>query len=204
MSTTTITQTEQLTPGHPGDCYPRYRMSLEQYERLVGAGVFTKRDKLQLVNGILVAKMTKNPPHSIAKGKCADALERVIPVPSWHVRQEDPVRLPPFNEPEPDVCIARGQRDDYGVQHPGSADVGLLVEVSDTSLADDRKMALNYAGTGVPVYWIINLVDRQVEVYTSPTMEGYDVVRVYKPGEDVPVILDGIEVGRIAVSDVLP
>ena len=200
----TITQTAQSAAGPGEDCFPPYRMSIEQYDKLVESGVFTKRDKFQLINGLLVAKVTKNPPHSIAKGNCADALGRVIPVPSWHVRQEDPVRLPPFNEPEPDICVARGQRGDYSVQHPGFADIGLLVDVSDTSLADDRKMALNYAATGVPVYWIVNLVDRQVEVYNSPTHGGYSARQDYRTGYHVPVILDGTEVGRIAVADLLP
>jgi Uma2 family endonuclease len=90
------------------------------------------------------------------------------------------------------------------VQHPGFADIGLLVKVSDTSLADDRKMALNYAATGVPVYWIVNLVDRQVEVYNSPTHGGYSARQDYRTGYHVPVILDGTEVGRIAVADLLP
>jgi Uma2 family endonuclease len=198
-----ITETVQPTALPGPDCYTLYRMTVEKYEAMVASGVFTKRDRFQLINGLLVAKMTKNPLHSIAKGNCADALRRVIPTPGWHVREEDPVRLPPFNEPEPDICVARGKRADHD-PHPGSADIGLLVEVSDTTLADDRKMALTYAATGVPVYWIVNLVDRQVEVYTSPAADGYGVRLNYLPWQEVPVILDGTVVDHIRVSDILP
>jgi Uma2 family endonuclease len=186
-----------------GDCYSPFRMSLDQYERLVDSGVFTKRDKLQLVNGILVNKLTQNPPRTVVDLRCRKALERVIPA-NWHVRPDKPVRLPLDGEPEPDQCVVRGDELDYLDRHPGAADVGLLVEVADDSVAEDRKMGLTYGARGIAVYWIVNIPGRQVEVYTSPTSEAYDLARVYKMGDQVPVILDGIEVGRINVSDILP
>jgi Uma2 family endonuclease len=98
----------------------------------------------------------------------------------------------------------RGDELDYLDRHPGVADVGLLVEVADDSIAEDRKMALTYGARGIAVYWIVNIPGRQVEVYISPTSDGYSPTRVYKPGDAVPVMLDGIEVGRINVSDILP
>ena len=200
MSTTT--QEIQSATVHEGACYPPFRMSIDQYEKLVDSGVFTKRDKLQLVNGILVAKVTQNPPHSVADLLCRKALARVIPK-GWHLRPDKPVRLPPDGEPEPDQCVVRGEERDYLARHPGGGDIGLLVEVADSSLAADRAMARTYGASGVPVYWIVNLCESQVEVYTEPTADGYRRVRVYKPGEDVPVVLDSVEVGRIAVSDIL-
>jgi Uma2 family endonuclease len=122
----------------------------------------------------------------------------------WHVRSDSPVRLPPDGEPEPDHCVVRGVERDYSVRHPDPPDVGLLVEIADSSLAADRQMAVTYGASGIPVYWIVNLVDRQIEVYTGPKSDGYGDVRVYQPGDDVPVVLDGTEVGRLAVSDILP
>jgi Uma2 family endonuclease len=199
----TLTQTSQPAPVPNGDCYSPFRMSIDQYERLVDSGVFTKRDKLQLVNGILVNKVTQNPPHTVVDLRCRKALERVIPA-NWHVRPDKPVRLPPDGEPAPDQCVVRGEELDYLDRHPGPADVGLLVEVADDSVAEDRKMGLTYGARGIAVYWIVNIPGRQVEVYTSPTSEGYDLAHVYKMGDQVPVILDGIEVGRINVSDILP
>jgi Uma2 family endonuclease len=186
-----------------GACYPPFRMSIEKYEKLIDSGVFTKRDKLQLINGILVAKVTQNPPHSLADLLCSKALARVIPT-GWHLRPDKPVRLPPDGEPEPDQCVVRGEERDYSRLHPSAADVGLLVEVADTSLEADREMARAYGASGVPYYWIVNIRESQIEVHTDPTSDGYGSVRAYKPGEDVPVILDGAEVGRIAVSDILP
>ena len=203
MSTTAITQPAQPVAVPARACYPPFRMSVDQYEKLVDSGIFTKRDKVQLINGILVAKVTKNPPHSVADQLCRKALERVIPA-GWHLRSDSPVRLPPDGEPEPDHCVVRGAERDYSRRHPGPQDVGLLVEIADSSLAADRQLADTYAASRIPVYWIVNLVDRQIEVFTDPNSDGYGRARVYQPGDDVPVVLDGTEVGRLAVSDILP
>ena len=201
MSTTV--ETPQRVPASDRDCYPTYRMSIEKYEQLVGSGVFTKHDKLQLVNGRLVAKVTKNPPHAVANDRCRNALSRSVPA-GWSFRTENPVRLPPGSEPEPDQCVVRGELTDYVNHHPGADDVGLLVEIADASLDDDRKMALTYSVSGIQVYWIVNLVERQIEVFTSPTPRGYDVKQVYKAHEKVPIALDGIVVAYVAVADILP
>jgi Uma2 family endonuclease len=83
--------------------------------------------------------------------------------------------------------------------------VALLIESSETSLARDQGPKLsNYAKAGIPVYWISNLVDNQVEVYSQPGPDGYQAHVVFKPGQDVPVVIDGVEVGRIAVAALLP
>jgi Uma2 family endonuclease len=100
--------------------------------------------------------------------------------------------------------VARGDVRDYSHRAPGSSDVGLVAEISDTSLSEDRNLGQVYAATGIPVCWIVNLVDRQVEVYTGPSAAGY-VSRVdFVAGQAVPVVIDGVETGRVAVSDVLP
>jgi Uma2 family endonuclease len=201
-----ITQAEVMRPTvDPGWIpSPLYRMTLEQYEALVASGVFTKRDRFHLINGYLVAKMTQNPPHCVADQSRGKALDRTIPD-GWHVRPAMPVRLPTqISEPEPDRCVVRGAIHDYLRRHPEPADIALIVEVSDTSLAEDRKMARVYAAAGIPIYWIVNLVHRQVEVYTNPGPSGYGSRRIFKPGRRVPVVIAGIEVGRIRVADILP
>ena len=101
----------------------------------------------------------------------------------------------------PSVCRSKSTRSRY--QHPSAADVGLVVEVADTSLDADREMAQVYGASGVPIYWIVNVREYLIEVFAEPTSDGYGSKREYKPGEDVPVVLDGAEVGRIAISDLL-
>ena len=98
---------------------------------------------------------------------------------------------------------------EYVERHPGPEDIGLLVEVAETSLDRDRGWKKRiYAVARIPVYWIVNLVDRQVEVFTNPSGPGeqpdYGACQVFLPGDQVPVVLDRNEVGRIAVHDLLP
>jgi Uma2 family endonuclease len=86
-----------------------------------------------------------------------------------------------------------------------AADVALVVEIAESSLAADQTdMTRVYAASDIPIYWIVNLVDRQLEVYSNPGPNGYSSVLILKPGQDLPVIIDGVEVGRIAVADMLP
>jgi Uma2 family endonuclease len=121
------------------------------------------------------------------------------------VRPAKPIRLPSqVSKPEPDRCVVRGAIRDYSQRSPGPADIALIVEVSDTSLGEDRKLARVYGGAGVPAYWIVNLVDRQVEVYTLPYPDGYHSRQDHAPGQDMAIVIDGVEVGRVAVADILP
>lgn len=183
---------------------PLYRLTLEQYEAMVASGAFAPSDHFHLVNGYLVAKMTQNDPHCTADDLCGAALARVLPS-NWYVRPSKPVRLPPqVSMPEPDRCVVRGAIRDYSQRSPGPGDVGLIIEVSDSSLSEDRKLAQIYGASGIPICWIINLVDRQVEVYTLPYDGGYHTRHDVAPGQELRVVLDGVEVGRIAVDDVLP
>jgi Uma2 family endonuclease len=176
-------------------------MTVDEYERLAG---MLDDPRVELIDGYLVKKMGKKPPHIWAVGSVLDATASVLPA-GWSVRKEDPVRIPDFDEPEPDVAVVRGSRDDYCSRLPEPADVALLVEAADRSLATDRgpKRAA-YARACIPVYWIVNLNDRQVEVYSDPGADGYRSAEVFAPGQEVPVIIAGIEVGRIKVADILP
>jgi Uma2 family endonuclease len=175
---------------------------------MVASGLLTKRDRLELIEGNLVQKMTKNPLHTVTTGLCFDAIEGALPV-GWHARKEDPVRIPGRDsEPEPDVSVARGKRIDYLKRHPGPDDVALVVEVADSSVEDDRAMALTYGGGGIPVYWLVNISDRQLEVYTEPSGPspplGYRRSNVFHPGDNVPLMIEGQQVARIAVADLFP
>ncbi len=138
----TIIATKSRKPSGDRSWIPSslYRLSLEQYEAMVDSGIFTGRDKVQLINGYLVAKMTQNTPHATADDLCGDLLNRVIP-PGWYVRAAKPIRLPTeSSEPEPDRCVVRGGIRDYSARHPEPADIALAVEVADSSL--DGGMAV--------------------------------------------------------------
>jgi Uma2 family endonuclease len=178
-------------------------MTVDQYDRLAATGVLDG-EPIELIDGLLVRKMVKNPPHVIACEGTRDVLFPLIPA-GWRLATEAPVRIPDFDEPEPDLAIVRGTRKDYKKRHPGPADIGLLIEVSDATLDRDRgEKQLAYARGGVSTYWIVNLVDCQLEIYTDPAETGYRQRRVLTAAEEVTVTLDGRELGRFPVSAILP
>ena len=113
------------------------------------------------------------------------------------------------SEPEPDAAVIRGSRDDCPHSHPGPADVALVIEVADASLERDRAWKRRlYAGAGIPVYWIVNLIEGRLEVYADPAASAdgpdYRDTRGYAEAEDAPLVLDGREVARLAVREILP
>jgi Uma2 family endonuclease len=205
MTVATITRRPPLQPKW----IPKRlgRLTVEQYEAMVNSDVFTEHDNFVLINGFLVTKVTKKPPHVIAGELIRDELIALVPRNEWRVMVEAPVRIPDYNEPEPDVSLARGKATHFANRHPGPADLALVVEVSKSSLTEDRQMANIYGTAGIPIYWIVNLKAQQVEVYTLLKRQGtpgYGKPRIFKSGQSVPVIVEGQEVGRIAVVDVLP
>jgi Uma2 family endonuclease len=170
---------------------------------LVETGVLDGQP-IELINGLLVRKMGKRPPHVYACEAMRDELLPLIPQ-GWRLAVEAPIRIPEFDEPEPDLAIVRGTRDQYADHHPGPADIGLLIEVADTTLDRDRgEKQLAYARGGVPTYWIVNPIDRQLEIYTGPTSSGYRRRELLVPNEQVSVVIRRKAIGRIAVSAIMP
>jgi Uma2 family endonuclease len=113
------------------------------------------------------------------------------------------------SEPEPDVMIVRGQRRDYRDRHPGPRDIAVVIEVSDTTLQRDRTLKKQiYARGGIPVYWIINLPEQQIECYTQPSGPAehpdYQQRQDYHSTEHIPVPIGEQLIGELAVADLLP
>jgi Uma2 family endonuclease len=186
---------------------PIYRLTVVQYEAMIEAGILTENDPVELLEGWLVEKMSKNPPHIVATGLLLDLLPRLLPA-GWFLNVQEPIATVD-SLPEPDAGLIRGARRDYLARRPTAADIALLVEVADTSLEQDRGLKKRaYARAGIPVYWIVNLIDRQIEVHTDPTGPAdepdYRQSQQYGPAEEIPVVLNGNEIGRLPVRDLLP
>jgi Uma2 family endonuclease len=179
---------------------PLGRIPVETYEAMIDSGLLAEGDRLELIEGALVARMTKGRRHLAGSVKCRDSIAGALPA-GWHARAETPVRLPARDSmPEPDVSVARGGPDDYLDLDPGPPDVALVVEVSDATLAADRALAATYLGGGIPTYWLLNVRDRQLEVYAEP---GAAPTIVPESGS-VELILDGRPVAHIPLVDMLP
>ena len=190
------------------EAYRPYRIGLKRFERMVTAGVFADDQAVFLWEGRLVRKMTADHAHFITVSLLYQSLLAML-APGWTVIQEQPVAIDEFSLPEPDLAIIRGSLRDYLKRRPNALDLGLLVEVADSSLPQDSQVKLRiYAQARLPYYWIVNIPERRIEAYESPMNQadrpGYAIRRDYRAGQRVPVILDGEQVGTIAVDEILP
>lgn len=184
-----------------------WRLRVEQYHAMIRAGILTDDEPVELLEGWLVCKMPKNPAHRVATRLVRQALERLVPT-EWYVDSQEPITTGD-SEPEPDVVVVRGETRHYLDRHPGPEEVALVVEVADTTLQRDRGFKQRvYARAGIPVYWIVNLIDRQCEAYTEPSgtaeQPNYGQRQVYTASDTVPVMLAGVDIGRVAVRHMLP
>ena len=182
-------------------------LRVDQYHAMIHMGILTDDDPVELLEGWLVAKMPKNPLHRAVTRLIRQGLERLVPA-EWYVDSQEPITTDD-SEPEPDVVVVRGETRHYLDRHPGPNDVGLVIEVADTTLQRDRGFKKRlYARAGIPVYWIVNLSDNQCEVYTEPSgpepQPDYRQRQDYGASDVIPVVLAGVEVGRMAVREFLP
>lgn len=184
-----------------------WRLSVDRYHSMIKNGILTDEDPVELLEGWLVFKMPKNPPHRAATRIVRMAIENILPS-GWYVDSQEPIAL--FDsEPEPDVVVVKGDTRQYLDRHPGAEDIALVVEVSDTTLQRDRSLKKRiYARAGIPIYWIVNLLDRQIEEYTQPFGEGEDAdyakQQNYGLQDSLPLEIEGFEIGILSVNSLLP
>lgn len=181
---------------------PVFRLSVEQYHSMIATGVITDDDPVELIEGILVQKMSKNPPHTYTLNTLAAAVRNLLPV-AWSIRLQDPITLAD-GQPEPDLAIVRGDDKSYITRHPSAADVALVVEIADSTLPRDRGIKLrSYARAQIPIYWIVDLLARRVEIYLISMGKSYGPAQLYPENELVPVVIEGQQIGEIRVTDIL-
>jgi Uma2 family endonuclease len=182
------------------------RWTRVEYDRLIEIGIFHPGDKVELLGGQLCVSEPQNNPHATAISLGLEALRKDLAA-GWHVRVQLPIALDDESEPEPDLAIVSGGPRDY-LDHPSRP--ALVVEVADSSLALDREHKGSlYARARLPEYWIVNLVDRTLEVYRDPGPDAsashgwaYRSARSLRAEEHVSPL--AAPTSRIAVTDLLP
>ena len=182
------------------------RWTRDEYDRLVALGVF-EGEPLELIGGELMVAEPMYPYHASGISMADYAIRAALP-PGWMVRVQAPVSLDDESEPEPDVAVVPGRPGDYSAEHPVRP--VLMVEVAESSVAFDRgRKGSLYARAGIEDYWIVNLVDRVLEVYRDPAPDpaasyGWrytSVTTLTPPAVVVPLAFPSI---GIAVADLLP
>ncbi len=185
-----------------------FRLTVADYHEMGERGILGPEDRVELLDGFLVNKPMQNSQHGSTVVRLTHKLIVASMMGGWQIRIQVPLTLD-GSEPEPDAALARGDLRSYDMRHPDGSEVGVVIEVSDTSLGSDRGFkGPIYARAAIPQYWIVNIPERQIEVYTDPT--GPDATPQYAKRTDysasqaVPLILDGQSVALIPVADLLP
>ncbi len=203
---TTGTDAQAAQPTDRG--WKPYRLSVRQYLKMIDAGVFPRGSRVELLGGVLIEMMTIGNLHDYTLSVLSVELRPLIPA-GWIFREEKSLQLGPRSRVQPDIAVMIGPFSLYKNRTPLASETALVGEVADSSYAYDRgDKRRRYAASKVPVYWIVNIKKRQIEVYREPVGAGtsatYQFTEIYGEDAAAPVLIDGAEVGRITVRDILP
>lgn len=150
------------------------KFTIDEYHQLVDLGFFSENERIELIRGEIIEMAPKRTPHSVCNSLLWKQLYELIGKQA-EIRVQEPIALSANSEPEPDVVIAKNKADNYLSAHPYVEDIILVIEISDSTLKYDRETKLTlYAEAGINNYWIVNLVDSRLEVYSSPFSDNKD------------------------------
>lgn len=155
-----------------GDGFSIRKISVEDYEKMIDIGIFDEDDRIELLDGVIIEMNPKKTKHTIVNYLIGEFLYENFRKQTI-VRLQEPIILDDYSEPEPDAVLAQLPLLKYLETHPTAADVLLIIEVSDTTLAKDRRKAFNYARAGIVQYLLFNLNTDEVEDYREPAADGY-------------------------------
>jgi Uma2 family endonuclease len=178
-----------------------HRFTRDEYYRMAEAGLF-QNEHVELLDGEIITMSPKLAPHTYSVNQLMYALVAGLGA-SAIVRVQDPIVLNNWSEPEPDIAVCLPVPDRYKQAHPRADQVLLVMEVAESSLSYDRtRKARAYAASGIPEYWIVNLVDRRIEVLTDPVPKARNYRQQrYALVSDTLLLPNG---SSITVADILP
>jgi Uma2 family endonuclease len=190
-----------------GSALMPYRLTVRQFVKMIQANIFPEGHRVELLGGILSTMVTYDP-HDFVVTHLAELLRPRLPG-GWTLREEKSVQFGRWWRPNPDISVLKSPSRAFEHRTPRPQDIALLVEVSDTTYRKDSGIKLRrYAHVRVPHYWIVNLERRQVEVYRDPHGHHgkacYRLLEYRLEDDDLPIVIDGHDLGRIAVKEILP
>lgn len=198
-----------FVPAFSGNVKSERRFTVEEYHRMADSGVLRPDERVELLRGIVHMMSPIGAPPSTSVELIYRQFLKLLPA-GFDVSSQRDI-LFADSVPQPDVCVLRGSIRDYAVQKPRASDLVLVIEVAETTLVEDRGVKSNlYAEAGIPEYWIVNLVDKTLEVHRRPVAATgeqaarYEAVESFGIEASVAVTIDASQVGSIAVRDILP
>jgi Uma2 family endonuclease len=200
------TALQQLPESPPKRGVQLHSFTVAEYHDMIRHGTLKEDSAVELLEGLVVKKMAHNPPHDAAVTRIQRRLNRVLSD-DWIIRVQCAVTTKD-SEPEPDVVVACGPEENYDTRHPGPSDIFLLIEVALSSLEEDREVkGPLYARAKMPIYWIVNLQDRQIEVYTQPRggkSPSYKLRQDYHMDASLPLVLGTQVIAHLPVRELIP
>jgi len=179
----------------------------DEYYKMAEIGVLQPGERVELIGGEVIAMVPQDSPHYTAIDLIEEELRKIFSA-GYVIRVQGPLDLGLTSQPEPDIAVVRGRIRDFAKAHPSSP--LLVVEVAESSLAYDRSIKASlYASAGIPEYWVLNLIDRRLEVFRDPIAmpgqpygSGYRTCTYYLTADAVTPLAAGQ--GSITVADLLP
>ncbi|QDT39078.1 Uma2 family endonuclease [Stratiformator vulcanicus] len=193
----------------PDDGSRAVRFTVEQYQRMIDAGVFDSDRRVELLRGRIVRMPAMQNPHWFLLHHVEKLINGLLP--SGYFTSEQAPIVFDDSEPEPDVGVIRGLLTDYRESKPRASDAAMLIEIASRSLLSDRRdKGPIYASGSVPEYWIVNAIDRSVEVYRDPKASvsaiaaDYQQRTTYRDSDPIPFQLDGKDIATIRCDELIP
>ena len=186
---------------------PVRHFSIAEYHKMGEMGIFSEDVRVELIEGVIIEMSPIGSKHAGTVNKLNWLFSNRLLPSEARIAVQNPVVLDDGTEPQPDISVLKPKDDAYTSAHPRPDDVLLIVEVADTSVEDDRAIKLpRYAAVGIPEVWLVNIPERMIEVYHTPTGEKevarYKIRVEYYEGETLnPEAFPGVKIG---VADVLP
>jgi Uma2 family endonuclease len=176
-------------------------ITVDEYYQMAEFGILKPDEKVELINGEIIKMSPVKSKHGAYVSRIIRLMYKYIADDLATFRSENPIQLSNYSQPQPDVIIAKYAENDYENTHPTIEDIYFLIEVSDSTLKyDQTQKAKLYAKHKIPVYWIVNLVKNQLEIYENPIDEKYSTKTILKQGDKVVIPHFDVE---IEVSEII-
>lgn len=186
----TTSQTQPLAIGSfDGQTVKLRQITVKEYDQMIESGVFDENDQIELLNGVVIEKTPKGTKHSAATDRATKVFYRYFSENAL-IRNQNPIWLDEFSEPEPDIVLAAPKEDGYETSHPESEEIFLILEVSDSTLEFDRKTkGAAYARAGIRQYLVLNVQEKKLEDYRQPSADGdFQSKQTYRAGESFTLV----------------
>ena len=193
---------QQLSGNFNGEILKLRQITVEEYDLMIESGVFDEDDQIELLSGVIIEKMPKGTEHSSANDRAARVFFKT-PNEKVFIRNQNPIWLDGFSEPEPDIVLAAPKADEYKNSHPTPDEILLILEIADSTLGYDRNTkGAAYTRAGIRQYIVLNVQEKTLEDYREPNADGFQLKKTYHAGQNFNLV--AFPEVFLKVSDFLP